>query len=144
MNSQLSPFRDLGLQHLLESGLTLCEQPAALAAERRVEVMSGLAQVFSEADRGADPFRNPAGLWEKGDAPDFERFSIFFRYLDGAGDPVAELTQAKTAIEAIRNGRALDQMTVARLKRVIELLLAGLRRDHLSSPLIAPAEMKFS
>lgn len=146
MSPQLSPFRDTGLQHLLENGLRVLQQPADLPESRRAQVVDGLVQVFSEADRGGAPLRSQAALWSASDAPDFERFSVFFRYIKNGQlqDPLVELAEAKSAFESMKAGNKIDTATSGRLERLISLLLSGLRRDRVATPLVSPVEIRFS
>lgn len=147
MSPNLSPFRDIGLQHLLENGLRVLQHQTSLPDARRVQVVDGLVQVFSEADRGGAPLRSQASLWAASEAPDFERFSVFFRYIkDGPiqGDPLAELSEAKKSVEALKAGQGLDDAASERLESLIKLLLSGLHRDRVAAPLVPPMEMKFS
>jgi hypothetical protein len=145
MSAQLSPFRDVGLQHLLENGRNLMRQ-RPISADRRKQIVDGLVDVFSEADRGAAPLRSQAALWSSTETPSFERFSIFFRYLkDPLKDTVlSDLSEAKRALEAMKAGQEPNSETSNWLAHMFDLLLAGLRRDQLSEPLQPPVEIKFS
>jgi hypothetical protein len=145
MNIQTAPYRDVGLQHLLESGLSLL-QHKPLEASRRAQVMDGLVQVFSEADKGATALRSQAAFWAASEAPAFERFSVFFRYLKDVpgSDALTELSEAKAALEAMKAGEPVEGEVKQRVENLINLLLNGLRKDRLSAPLIPPLEIKFS
>ena len=132
---------------MLENGLRLLHDEPLGSEGRRAQVVDGLAQVFSEADRGASPLRDQAALWAAAEAPGFERFSEFFRYLKASpyqGDPLAALAEAKAALDSMKAGEVVSHDVIGRLANLIELLLSGLRRDRLITPLVAPTEMKFS
>lgn len=145
MNYQSNTIRDLGLQQLLENGVRLFQQDQMLAPDRRAAVVDGLVQVFSEADRGAIPLRSQS-LFSASSSADFERFSIFFRYIkedDFEGGPLNEISEAKQALESLKAGESLDEKMASRLIRLISLVLTGLSRDRRAAPLRPPVEMKF-
>ncbi len=145
MTTQLASSKDLGLQHVLENGLALMRhQP--LDEARRIQVLDSLIQIFSEADRGAQALRSQNLLFAVEQRPEFERFALFFHYLQdtfGANLP-SRLTETAAVLIELRVGPVDDETKHDRAAELIESLLTALQQERALSPLNPPRVYHYS
>ncbi len=139
MGPQLAPSRDLGLQHALENGLALLRHEP-LDEARRMQVLDSLIDIFSEANRGSQALLAHNLLFAVEERPAFERFSLFFRYLNdsfGAELP-NRLSEGVSVLTELRNGQIGDEAQRTRAEELIDNLLKALQRESALSPLDPP------
>lgn len=139
MSVQLAPSKDLGLQHVLENGLALIRQKPFVEA-RRNQVLDCLIEIFNEADRGSQALQAQNLLFAVKERPAFERFTLFFRYLQDTFGPhlPSRLSEAASVLTELRNGHVNDDKRRARAAELIESLLAAMQRENDLLPLVPP------
>ena len=140
MTMQLASSKDLGLQHVLENGLALMRHQPLDDEARRIQVLDNLIQIFSEADRGSQALRSQNLLFAVEQRPEFERFALFFHYLEDTfgADLPSRLTEAAAVLIELRNGPVDDETKRGRAAELIESLLTALRQERALSPLNPP------
>lgn len=144
MSLHITPSMDIGLQHVLENGLSLIEQQPVPGAQRQ-QVLNSLVTIFSEAKLGSQALVVQNLLLAVKEGPAVERFSLFFRYLkESFGDELPErLSEAEKVFADIRDGREFDDAQKARAADLIRHLLTALHRESVSVPLTAPRQFSF-
>lgn len=145
MSLQLPPSKDLGLRHVLEAGLAVVRNEQ-IDETRRGEVLDRLIEIFSQAERGSQAVEAENLLFATEQRSDFERFSLFFSYLDDlfGADLPTRLTETKEALGELRNHDALDEARLRQAEELIENLIAAIKRDAALAPLEPPRTFQFS
>lgn len=140
-----SATSDLALKHILESGLQVI-QGEPIEEAHRTSVLRALVQIFTDASRGSDAVHARNMLVAVEEPPAFERFALFFRYLNrsfGADLParLAEAVGVLTAIEQHANQGAEAKLRVAEL---IQGMLSAISRESRLTKLNSPKEVRLS
>ena len=134
----------MGLRHVLESGLALIRDEP-IEPNRRATILNRLIEIFSEAERGSQAVQAQNLLFATEQRPDFERFSVFFHYLDapfGATLPT-RLRETEQALGDLRDRGIRDQARLQQAGEVIEKLLSALKRDAALTPLEPLRDFRF-
>lgn len=139
MAMKLEISMDIGLRHVLETGLSFIE-PEPGAIESDSAVLDSLAEIFSEAGRGSQAVQRHELLVGVEERPAFERFALFFRYLkDAIGDDLPNrLSEAASVFKELKNNETIDPERRRRAAELIEKLLTAMRREVALSRLVAP------
>jgi uncharacterized protein YecE (DUF72 family) len=144
MTTQLSPSKDLGLRHVLETGLSVIRNEQ-VDGSRRDSALDRLIEIFGEAERGSQAVRAQNLLFATEERSAFEQFSMFFRYLDAPfGEALADrLSEAKNALGELRVHGVRDDERLRNANELIEKLIAAIKRDSALTPLEAPKTFQF-
>ena len=105
-----------------------------------MQVLDSLIEIFSEANRGSEALLAHNLLFAVEERPAFERFSLFFRYLNdsfGAELP-NRLSEGVSVLTELRNGQIGDEAQRTRAEELIDNLLQALQRESALSPLDPP------
>lgn len=143
MTLQLPPSKDLGLRHVLEAGLAIVRNEQ-IEEDRRALILGRLIDILSEAERGSQAVQaNLLFATEQRSA--FERFSLFFRYLDAPfGATLSNrLSDARDVLGELRDRGASDNQRLQNAGELIEALLAAIKRDAALTALEAPRRIQF-
>ena len=144
MTLHLPPSKDLGLRHVMEAGLAVIRNEQ-IDEVRRAEILDRLIEIFSEAERGSQAVESENLLFATEQRSDFERFSLFFSYLDmqfGA-NLATRLAETKEALGELRNHDARDEARLQQAGDLIENLIAAIKRDATLAPLEPPRTFQF-
>jgi hypothetical protein len=143
MSFDLEPSQDLGLKHLLRNGVRILDRDD-LAQERRAEVLEDLLSIVSDAESGSEALSARNLTFALQNAQAFEKFSLFFRYLnDSREDLAATLKSAKTILEDLRSGGAVAAARKSLLKDLLSDLLEALKRERAFAPLQGPRDFYY-
>ena len=140
-----TPTSDLALRHILESGLKVVRDEP-VDESRRTNVLRALVQIFTEASRGSEAVNSRNMLIAVEEPPAFERFALFFRYLNrtfGADLP-ARLAEATGVLTAIEQKAQLNAAAKGRVAELIQNMLAAINRESRLSQLNSPKEVRLS
>lgn len=144
-NMYASPTSDLAFKHILESGLRVVRHES-IENTRRSNVLRALVQIFTEASRGSQAVNARNMLVAVEEPPAFERFALFFRYLDrtiGADLP-ARLTEATEVLSAIEQEGKLNADAERRAADLIQNMLTAISRESRLCQLSSPKEVHLS
>jgi hypothetical protein len=143
MTLQLEPSMDIGLRHVLETGLSYVGPKPVRNADNKI--LDSLVEIFAEAGRGSAVVQPPALLVGVGERPAFERFALFFKYLkDAFGDELPRrLSETESILNGLRNNEAIDPAGRQRAADLIQKLLVAMRREAALSPLDAPKSIVY-
>lgn len=143
MNFDREPSQDLGLQHLLQNGLIVLRD-GDLGQERTTEVIEGLLEIVSEADRGSEALRSQNLTFALENSRAFERFSLFFRYLQGDQEELSgRLANARRGLEILESGGSISLPERNSLESLLDDLLQALKKERALAPLHSPREIHF-
>lgn len=139
------PAMDLALQHILQNGLAVVRDEP-LEETRRTSVLRALVQIFKDANRGSETLGARNLLLAVEEPPAFERFVLFFRYLnDSIGqDLPSRLSEATTVLTAIENKANLNADAKKRVADLIQDLLSAIARDSALKQLGSPREVRMN
>jgi len=141
-----SPISDLALEHILESGLRVLNSDL-IDDGRRMSVLHALVQIFTEAGRGsAAVTAQNHMLIALEEPPAFERFALFFRYLNrtfGADLP-ARLNEASQVFTAIEQDMDIPPAMRNRVAELVEGMLTAIHRESRLVQLAPPKELRLS
>lgn len=143
MALQLEPSRDLGLQNVLRTGLTIIRDGDD-ANGHREQLLNALIDIFAEADRGSQRLERRSLAVSKDDRLAIERFTVFFRYLtEEYGDELSNrLAETTGVLKRMQTGDA-DVEEKTRAATLIEAFLSALSRDRALRPLPAPRTVQY-
>ena len=106
-----------------------------LVALRRERTLSPL-----NPQEGSQALRSQNLLFAVEQRHEFERFALFFHYLQDTlgADLPSRLTEAASVLKELRDGSVDDEVKRGRAAELIESLLVALRRERTLSPLNPP------
>ncbi|MES2786142.1 MAG: hypothetical protein V4684_11825 [Pseudomonadota bacterium] len=139
------PASDLALQHILRSGLAVVnDEPIDQA--RRTDVLHALVEIFSDAQRGSQALAAQNFLMSANESPAFERFALFFRYLNRTcgNDLPQRIAEATQVLSAIEEEHELAPDAKSRVADLFQHLLSAIARESALSPLVSPRELRLS
>ena len=144
MTLQLPPSKDLGLRHVLEGGLAVIRNEQLDDGRRRV-ILDRLIDILSEAERGSQAVQARNLLFATEQRSAFERFSLFFRYLNAPFGTTLpnRLSDARDVFGELRDRGASDNVRLQRAGELIEALLGAIKRDAALMRLEAPRRIQF-
>lgn len=141
----LPPTADIALQHILQGGLSVMSGEAVDDA-RRSKLLSALAQIFRDANKGCQAFGAQNFLLAAEEPPAFERFVMLFRYLSrtfGADLPT-RLSEASQVLRTIELEGQPNEDAKGRVEELIRSLLSAITRESALRPLVAPREVSLA
>jgi hypothetical protein len=143
MTLQIEPSMDIGLRHVLETGLSVVRPEQAVEVDDKV--LGNLIEIFSEAGRGSEALQQRDSLIGVDERPAFERFALFFRYLKGAvGDDLTNrLSETASVFTGVKNREPVDSERRQRAAELIERLLTAMRREAALARLVAPRSITY-
>lgn len=141
MRFEMEPSQDLGLQHMLQNGVAVL-RGSDLGANRRQQVLDGVLEVVTDADRGCEALQEQSLAFARSDRPALERFSLFLSYLgDTVGDLSERLAEAKGVIEGLEANAHVSQAQRDSVADLLESLVQALKRERALMPLPGPREI---
>lgn len=143
MRFGFEPAQDLGLQHVLQNGLSLI-RGRDLEPGRRDQVLDGLLEIVADADRGSAALGAQSLTFALDQRPALERLSLFLRYLDEDTDQLcAKLAAARGVLEGMRAGQEIPDDAKAELEALLSRLLGAIERERALTPLLPPREIHY-
>jgi hypothetical protein len=142
MRFELDPAQDLGLQHVLKNGVAVL-QGANFDPDRQTQILDGLLEIVSDADRGSVAMNEQSLTFAMNDRPAVERFSLFLRYLGDVEDIGAKLAGAKLVLEGLEAGQDVEEGERSSTADLLGRLLHALERERALTPLTAPREFHY-
>lgn len=136
---------DIALQHILQSGLDVV-RGNAIEGTRRTKVLRALSQIFTDANKGCQALSTQSFLSTAQEPPAFERFVLFFRYLNRSvgQDLPSRLSEASRVLAAIEQQSQLDEAAKTRVAELIQDLLSAMARESALNPLVPAKEVELS
>jgi hypothetical protein len=139
------PTADLALQHILQGGLSIMSGEV-VDEMRRAKLLSALAQIFKDANKGCQAFGAQNFLLAAEEPPAFERFVMLFRYLSRSfgSELPARLSEASQVLRIIESDGQPNEEAKGRVKELIQNLLLAISRESALRPLVAPKEVSLA
>lgn len=144
MRFEMEPSQDLGLQHMLQNGVAIL-RGTNLGADRRQQVLDGVLEIVTDADRGCEALQEQSLAFARSDRPALERFSLFLSYVgDTDGNLSERLAEAKDVIQALVANDDVPQNQRNSVADLLESLVKALKRERALTPLPSPREIYYN
>jgi hypothetical protein len=125
---------------MLQNGVAVL-RGADLGADRRQQVLDGVLEVVTDADRGREALQEQSLTFARSDRPALERFSLFLSYLGEDGNLPQRLVEAKDVIQGLEANAAISQDKRNAVADLLESLVEALKRERALTPLPGPREI---
>jgi hypothetical protein len=143
MRFGLEPSYDVGLRHALKNGVAILSGED-FDAGRREQVLGGLLELVSQADRGTEALQGNNFTFAMDEGVAFERLSLFLRYLSDTVENLGErISQAKGVLQGVGAGANVEQAQKELVVDLLNRLLDALERERNYSSITAPREFHF-
>lgn len=137
MPFMLSPTEDLGLRHVLESGLEIIRNKDACET-RRAEIIDDLIEIFSQAQHASQVLQGQNLLAGIGQRTAFDKFSLFYTYLPELRDDLPRrLPKAIKDFQSLKDG--YPESKTNETADLIEAFLAAMEQDMALSRPVVPS-----
>jgi hypothetical protein len=143
MRFGLEPSYDVGLRHALKNGVAILTG-ADFEANQREQVLCGLLELVSEADRGTEALQGNNFTFAMDEGAAFERLSLFLRYLsDSVANLGDRISQAKGVLQGVGVGVEVEQAQKDLVVDLLNRLIDALERERSYSSMTAPRDFHF-
>ncbi|MCB2083168.1 MAG: hypothetical protein KDD90_03835, partial [Sphingomonadaceae bacterium] len=130
MRFGLEPSYDVGLRHALKNGVAILSGED-FDAGRREQVLGGLLELVSQADRGTEALQGNNFTFAMDEGVAFERLSLFLRYLSDTVENLGErISQAKGVLQGVGAGANVEQAQKELVVDLLNRLLDALERER--------------
>lgn len=139
MTGSYSPSRDVALRQVLQIGLALIDNED-VDPTRRGEVLRNLIGLFTDAKRGAAALSGERLLFAVEERSEFERFDLFFRYLQRSfGEELpTRIGETATVFGSLEKNESPAETTRHRAADFVRKLLLELDQERALTPLVEP------
>ena len=124
--NDLGSLGGIGFRHMLEDGLAILREQAAVSVERRRYVLRDLADLFDEAHKGSDVFQREEYYFDPVDSSAVRSFAFIERHLSHHVRPTlsGDLAIVCRVLREINVGEAVQPNEREIAKGVLREILA--------------------